>query len=163
MLKSLRSVNLVIWTVFFVTVLGDTIQTSVKDAELVDASTASRSAALMHSSLLFGLLSEIVLPDSVGSKECRQDVGIVLDGIDRRSVWALKSRRISSNEFSGCIVLYNVCCVYLQFWMVAVAYRRRLCLATIFGSRPANCAISSISRCIFHCQPLFQRICAPIY
>lgn len=107
MLKSQRSVSLVIWTVFFVTVLGDAVQTTVEDADVADELTASGSSQLLHSSLLFGLFSEIVLPDSVsqivGSNECRQDVGIILDGIKRRSVWALKSRRTFSKEFSGCI------------------------------------------------------------
>lgn len=87
------------------TVHGDAVQTSIEDLEVVDGATASQSSQLLHSSLLFGLFKEIVLPDNVsqngGSNECRQDVGIILDGIERRTVWALKSRRISSTEFSG--------------------------------------------------------------
>lgn len=141
MLKSLRSVSLVIWTIFFVTVLGDAFEKSAEDAEVLDA---SQSSQLLHSSLLFGLFREIVLPDSasqnvVGSNECRQDVSIILDGIERRTVWALKSRRISSTEFSGLCI---ICVVLSQFWMVAATCHRRLCLATIFGSRPVNYATS---------------------
>lgn len=52
-----------------------------------------RSAHLMESSLLFGVLSEFVSSEGDQSR-CRSDVQVILDGIRMRSVWALKSKHI---------------------------------------------------------------------
>lgn len=88
MLTLSRSVVIicVIWTIFLLTHRT----TALKDDSVNELKNViDRSSQLKHSSLFYGLLNEIVISDK---SKCAKDAQIILDGIQNRNVWALKSR-----------------------------------------------------------------------
>lgn len=76
---------------------------------LEKANIVDRSAQLLDSSLLFGVLSEFVSLEN-GNSRCNNEVQIILDGIRMRKVWALKS--INQFDVNRDLNIYSECILF---------------------------------------------------
>lgn len=61
------------------------------DGESITINHSDLIENLEQSSLIYGVFKEIHLNEE---SECAQDINVILDGIQNRDVWALKSMRI---------------------------------------------------------------------